>query len=108
MDQGEGVLVAHEAVDGEARLVTHAEATVGEHVKALRLCRQENLPKACVPRLEAGDLVYYHLGGYEVGMRGVGAPVSSLRHTGSGSGPRWESASLSPWQIRYSPSYPQP
>ena len=58
----ERVLVAHEAVDGEAGLVSDAEAALAEDVEALRLRRQQHLPQPLVPRLEPRDLVYYHLG----------------------------------------------
>ena len=57
----ERVLVAHEAVDGEAGLVSDAEAALAEDVEALRLRRQQHLPQPLVPRLEPRDLVDYHL-----------------------------------------------
>ena len=51
------MLVSHEAVDGEARLVADAEPSLAEDVEALRLRGQQHLPQPLVPRLEPRDLV---------------------------------------------------
>ena len=55
------MLVSHEAVDGEARLVADAEPSLAEDVEALRLRGQQHLPQPLVPRLEPRDLVDYDL-----------------------------------------------
>ena len=51
------MLVPHEAVDGEARLVPDAQPALAEDVEALRLGGQQDLAQPLMPRLEARDLV---------------------------------------------------
>jgi len=52
------VLVAEQAVDGEAGLVANAEPSFAEDIQGLGLGRKQDLPKSLVPRFQTGDLVY--------------------------------------------------
>jgi hypothetical protein len=58
MNKREWVLVAEQAVDGEAGLVANAEPSFAEDIQGLGLGRKQDLPKSLVPRFQAGDLVY--------------------------------------------------
>merc|ERR1719201_2470585 len=51
------MLVSQETVDGEARLVTHTQPAVTEHVQTLGLGGQQDLSQPGVTGLESGDLV---------------------------------------------------
>ena len=51
------MLVPHEAVDGEPRLVPDAQPALAEDIEALRLGGQQDLAQSLMPRLEARDLV---------------------------------------------------
>ena len=56
------MLVSEQAVDGESRLVSHAQPPLAEDVQALSLGGQQHFSQPFVSRLESSDLVDDHLG----------------------------------------------
>lgn len=61
LDERQRVLVAHQAVHGESRLVTDHQAAVGYHVEALRRRRQQDVPEPLVARFRSRYLKQQHL-----------------------------------------------
>jgi len=55
------MLIAQDAVDGEAGLVANAEAAVAENVQRLRLGGQKHFPQPLVPHFGTRDFVDDHL-----------------------------------------------
>ena len=51
------MLIPEQAVDRESGLISDAESSLAEHVQALGLRGQEDLPESLVPRFQPCDLV---------------------------------------------------
>lgn len=55
------MVVTHDAVDAEPRLVSDTQSALAEYLQRLRLRRQHHLPHSLVPRLHTRYLVDDHL-----------------------------------------------
>lgn len=51
------MLIAQDAVDGEAGLITDAEAAIAENVQRLRLGGQKHFPQTLVAHFSTSDFV---------------------------------------------------